>query len=220
LYTEFTDDTEKRLELRKKKKQKVLLREIRASPCSKKGNPMNAIRKFFRYLNKYFMVPAFKLGFAPFMGNPFSGYIMVLKTIGHKSGLTRYAPVNYAIHNGNVYCLSGFGKIAHWYKNLSANPQIEMIMPSGTVAGNAVTVTGADERLTLMRQILKNSGFASFMSGINAFTISDEDLLEKGSDMIVIHITPNGIFAGEADPGGWLWLWLIIIAIIVLVLIF
>ena len=144
------------------------------------------------------------------MGNPISGYIMVLKTIGHKSGLTRYAPVNYAIHGGNIYCLSGFGEIAHWYKNLTTNPQIEMIMPSGTVAGNAVTVTDADEKLSMMRQILKNSGFAAFTAEYNPFTISDEDLQEKGDEMVVIRIAPNGTRSGAADPGGWLWLWLML----------
>ena len=179
---------------------------------------MNALRFIFRLLNKYFMVPVFKLGLGPFVGNPFSGYIMVLKTIGHKSELTRYAPVNYAIHNGNIYCLSGFGKLAHWYKNLTANPQIEMIMPSGTVAGNAVTVTDADEKLSMTRQILKNSGFAAFTAGYNPFTISDEDLREKGDEMVVIRITPNGIRSGAADPGGWLWVWLTIAAIVLIVI--
>jgi len=148
------------------------------------------------------------------MGNPISGYIMVLKTIGNKSGLMRYAPVNYAIHEGKIYCLSGMGKIAHWYKNLSANPKVEVILPSGIISGEAVTVTDADERLSLMRQILKNSGFASFMSGINAFSISDADLLKKGEEMIVIRISPDGIVAGSADPGGKLWLWVTIITIV------
>ena len=181
---------------------------------------MKTLRFIFRLLNKYFMVPVFKMGLAPFVGNPISGYIMVLKTIGHKSGLTRYTPVNYAIHEGNVYSLSGFGKLAHWYKNLSANPQIEMIMPSGTISGNAVTVTGADEKLRMMRQILKNSGFAAFTAGYNPFTISDEDLREKGAEMVVIRITPNGIRSGAADPGGKLWVWLTIVTVIALLLIF
>ena len=178
------------------------------------------LRHIFRLLNKYFMVPAFRWGFGPFMGSPISGYIMVLKTIGHKSGLLRYAPVNYAIHEGNIYCLSGFGKIAHWYKNLTANPQVEVIMPSGTVSGDAVTVIDEDEKFPLMRQILKNSGFAGFLAGYNAWTISDEELREKGKEMVVIRIEPKGIFAGAAVPGGKLWLWLTIAAIALIVILF
>ncbi|MEW5717100.1 MAG: hypothetical protein AB1817_00590 [Chloroflexota bacterium] len=61
----------------------------------------------FSYLNRYFMVPMFRLGFGPWIGAPFGGYIMVLKVIGRKTGKTRYALVNYASENGNVYCLAG-----------------------------------------------------------------------------------------------------------------
>ena len=52
------------------------------------------------------------------------------------------------------------------------------------------------------------------MSGINAFSISDADLLKKGEEMIVIRISPDGIVAGSADPGGKLWLWVTIITIV------
>ncbi|MBT7189187.1 MAG: nitroreductase family deazaflavin-dependent oxidoreductase [Anaerolineae bacterium] len=179
---------------------------------------MNILRLIFRLLNKFFMIPVFKLGLGPFMGNPISGYIMVLKTIGHKSGLTRYAPVNYAILDGNIYCLSGFGKLAHWYKNLAANPNIEMILPSATLLGKAATVMDADEWLRATRQILKNGGFAGFLAGYNAWTITDEELREKGKDMVVIRISPEGIYGGAADPGGKLWLWLTI-AVIALIII-
>ena len=173
------------------------------------------LRRIFRMLNKYFMVPAFRLGLGPLMGSPPSGYIMVLKTIGRKTGLVRYAPVNYALIDGYIYCLSGFGKAAHWYKNLQANPQLDLILPSATLSGMAATVTDQDEWLTACRQILKNSGFAGFLAGYNAWTISDNDLLDKGGEMVVLRITPNGVFAGAADPGGKLWLWLTLATILV-----
>lgn len=71
----------------------------------------NLLRRFFWYLNRYLMVPMFRLGLGPVIGNPLSGYIMVIKTSGRKSGITRYSPVNYAILNGSVYCLSGYGRL-------------------------------------------------------------------------------------------------------------
>ena len=49
------------------------------------------MRSVFRVLNKFFMVPMFRLGFGPFFGNPFSGFIMVMKTIGRKTGKMRYS---------------------------------------------------------------------------------------------------------------------------------
>ncbi len=99
------------------------------------------LRRAFGYLNRYLMVPLFRLGLAPFIGSPFGGYIMVLKVIGRKTGKLRYTPVNYAIADGNVYCLAGFGAISDWYRNLLAYPNIEAMMPGGTIAGIADTVT-------------------------------------------------------------------------------
>ena len=87
---------------------------------------MNALRKVFWFLNRFFMVPAFRLGLAYFICNPIFGYIMVIKNTGRKSGKLYHTPTNYAIINGYVYCLSGFGRKAHWYLNLKANPEVEI----------------------------------------------------------------------------------------------
>ena len=64
------------------------------------------MRRLFWFLNKFFVVPIFRLGLGPWFGNPFSGYIMVLKAIGRKTGKIRFTPVNYTIYQGNVYCIS------------------------------------------------------------------------------------------------------------------
>jgi deazaflavin-dependent oxidoreductase (nitroreductase family) len=169
----------------------------------------NKARHSFGYLNRYFMVPMFRLGFGPFMGTPFSGYIMVLKTIGKKTGKVRYAPVNYAIEN--VYCLAGFGKISDWYRNLLAHPNIQVIMPSGAITGIADQVIDSEERLRVIRQILINGGFAGFAYGYDPRTASDEKILETTGDIPVIRIRPTGIASGASDPGGWMWIATILI---------
>jgi deazaflavin-dependent oxidoreductase (nitroreductase family) len=165
----------------------------------------NTERRVFRYLNRYFMVPAFRAGLGAFIANPFTGYIMVLKTIGHKSGQERYTPANYAIRNGAVYCLAGFGQTAHWYRNLQANPRVELMLPNGNLSGWAEEVTDPDERLGAIRQVLKNGGFAGFFFGFNPFTASDKTLVERCANIPVMRIRPAGIQGGPADPGGWWW---------------
>lgn len=164
------------------------------------------LRRAFGYLNRYLMVPMFRLGLAPFLGSPLGGYVMVLKTIGRKTGKVRYTPVNYAIANGNVYCLAGFGTISDWYRNLLAHPNIEVMMPSGVIAGTADTVTDPDERLRIIRQILINAGFAGFFYSYDPRTISDQRLLDSTRNAPVICIRPYGIGSGASDPGGWVWL--------------
>ena len=164
------------------------------------------LRQFFRLFNRYFMVPAFRLGLGPLMGSPFGGYIMIVKTIGHKTGKPRYTPVNYAIMDGNVYCLAGWRQTAHWFRNLRANPKLELIMPGGAVQGIASVVTDPDEWLRATRQVLRNAGLAGFFLGANPFTPSDEVLRDKAGGTPVICIHPMGIGNGAVDPGGWLWI--------------
>jgi len=165
------------------------------------------LRRIFWFINKFFMVPMFRCGLGFFMGNPVSGYIMVLKTVGRKTGKTRYSPVNYAIQNGCIYCLSGGRETSDWYRNIKANPQIEVIMPGGAILGQVTEMTAADERLMLTRKVLQNAGFAGFFEGYNPFTISDEALAVKIGDLPLLRIQPAGLGSGAADPAGWGWVW-------------
>jgi hypothetical protein len=165
------------------------------------------MRRFFWYLNKFFMVPMFRLGFGPFFGNPFTGYIMILKVIGRKTGKLRFAPVNYAILNGKIYCLSGYRQGSDWYRNLSAQPAIEVILPGGALAGTATEITDPVFKTTVIRKILQNAGFAGFMEGYNPYRISDEELARKTADMPLVCIQPAGLGSGASDPAGWAWVW-------------
>jgi len=172
------------------------------------------LRYIFWLINKFFMVPIFRIGIGPFFGNPIWGYMMVLKTIGRKSGKTRYSPVNYAILNGNIYCLAGWGQIADWYRNLISHPAIEIILPGRTLAGVAEEVpAAATERIPALRKVLQAGGFAGFLFGANPYTASDEELAEKTEGLPLVCIRPYGVGSGACDPGGWLWI-VVLIALI------
>lgn len=174
------------------------------------------MKLFFKFLNRYLMVPLFRLGFGPLMTNPLSGYIMVMKTIGRKSGKVRYVPVNYTIWKGDVFCLSGGRKSADWYKNLLANPEIEIIMPGGAIFSRVDSPYQGEDRLKIIRQILKNAGFAGFFEGYNPWKISDEELEQKAADIPVIRIQPTGLGAGASDPHGWAWISFTVIVILII----
>jgi deazaflavin-dependent oxidoreductase (nitroreductase family) len=169
-------------------------------------------------MNKYFMVPMFQLGFGPIFGNPLSGYIMVLKTIGRKTGKIRYVPVNYTIYRGNVYCISGWRKLADWYRNLQAHPEIEILLPGGTVFAHMDEICNPDEKGLVARQVLKNAGFAGFFEGYNPFTISDVELKQKTADLPVLRFRPLGVGNGPSDAGGWAWIWSVVVTVILVVL--
>jgi deazaflavin-dependent oxidoreductase (nitroreductase family) len=174
------------------------------------------LRLILKFVNMFFMVPLFRIGLGSFVGNPITGYIMILKTIGRKTGKERYVPVNYAILDGNIYCMAGFGKSTHWYRNLQSQPNIEIIIPSGSLAGVAEDATNSAEATRILRQILKNSGFAGFFAGFNPFIISDNQLRSKTKDFPLIRIRPTGVGSGAGDAGGWLWILSLVVSVIVL----
>ncbi len=173
----------------------------------------DAVRKFFRYLNRYFMVPMFRLGLGPFMGNPLTGYIMVIRSTGRKSGKTRFAPVNYAILNGCVYCMAGWGRLSDWYRNLQANPQVELLLPAGAIRGAAETVSDPAERRLALRRILQSAGFAALFEGFNPYNTSDEEMERRVGDLPVVRIRPNGLASGPSDGGGWAWISLLTLSL-------
>jgi deazaflavin-dependent oxidoreductase (nitroreductase family) len=176
------------------------------------------MRRIFHFLNKFFMVPMFRLGLGPFFGNPLTGYIMVLKAIGRKTGKVRYAPVNYAFKGGNIYCISGGRKSSDWYRNLMAFPEIDVILPTGAIFGRVEEVTNPAERQGVIRQILINAGFAGFFEGYNPFTITDEELACKTSDVPILRIRPLGVGSGASDPGGWSWVWTCVFTVALIIL--
>jgi len=174
------------------------------------------MRRIFWFLNKFFMVPMFRLGFGSVFGNPFTGYIMVMKPIGRKSGVIRYAPVNYTIHNGDIYCISGGRKTSDWYLNLMATPEIEIILPGGTVFARVDEVPDPEVRRVVIRQILKNAGFAGFFEGYNPFTITDDELMQKSADLPLLRFHPLGLGSGAFDSGGWAWICLFVVTIVLI----
>jgi deazaflavin-dependent oxidoreductase (nitroreductase family) len=178
------------------------------------------LRQAFRLLNRWFMVPVFRSGLGSAMVSPPAGYIMVLSTIGHKTGRLRHTPVNYALIDGDVYCIAGFGTLAHWARNLAAVPEAEVQLPAAKFWGTVQTVTDEATRLRVGRQILKNAGFAGFFLGFNPFTTSDDRLARGIAGVPVLRITPARVVPAAFDPGGAGWIvstlgWILLVGLLI-----
>ena len=101
-----------------------------------------AVHDGFIAVNNYVSVPALKMGLGRYMSNPATGYLMILRTRGRKSGEMRDAPLGYTIVGDHVYCIAGFGRPTHWFQNVLADPHVEVILPSRAFSGLAEEVTG------------------------------------------------------------------------------
>ena len=165
------------------------------------------LRRGFTYLNR-FMLLVWRLGLGSY-GNPSKrgGAIMVLTHTGRKTGLRRRTPVNYAIVDGELYCTAAFGQYAHWYRNMLANPDVEVWLPDGWWAGVAEDVSDSPQRLHLLRQVLIGSGFAAYAAGIDPHAMSDEEMDNVTSTYRLLRIRRTEPRTGPDGPGDLAWVW-------------
>jgi deazaflavin-dependent oxidoreductase (nitroreductase family) len=159
----------------------------------------------FLIFNRYYTVPAVKLGLAPLHANPVTGPFMLLRTRGRTSGRIREAPLGYVILDGCVYCCAGFGPRTQWYRNIRADRRVEVVLPAAAFAGVAEEVIDIDELDRAWRALLRAMGLLgrSLVADVNS--ASAEELRSRTANLPLIRIRPTGIAAGPSDPGGWLW---------------
>jgi deazaflavin-dependent oxidoreductase (nitroreductase family) len=165
------------------------------------------LRSIFKQFNRFMML-IWRLGLGRW-GNAtkYGGYVMVIRHTGRKSGLARHTPVNYAVVNGDIYCVAAFGKSADWHRNLQANPEVELWLPDGRWAGTAEDATDADDATALLRQVIVASGFAGPLFGVNPKKLSDEDFEKLLKDYRLIRIRRTVPVTGPGGPGDLAWIW-------------
>jgi deazaflavin-dependent oxidoreductase (nitroreductase family) len=172
---------------------------------------LDTYAKTFKYLN-IFMLWMWRLGLGPIinMAPGSIGQIMVLVHIGRKSGKKCHTPLNYTILDKQVYCMAGFGSQSQWYKNILANPRVEVWLPDGWWVGQAIEVTVSDNRAETLRSILIASGFAApVLEGIYPTELNDEELeaLLLKHDYRLLRIDRTAACTGTGGPGEYAWLW-------------
>lgn len=165
------------------------------------------LRRIFKSFNR-FMILLWRLGLGSWgNGTRYGGYVMVIKHIGRVTGLTRYTPVNYAVVNGNVYCTAGFGRVSDWYRNIMANPQVEIWLPHERWAGEAVDVSEMEGGTQILREVIIASGFAGPLFGVDPRKLSDDDLKRLLDSYRLIQIKRTEALTGRGGPGDLAWVW-------------
>jgi len=161
----------------------------------------------FRWANRHVMLPMLRhRRVGAWVGSPLIGYFLMLTTTGRRSGLPRQTPLNYAILDGQIYVLSGFGARADWYLNLTADPRVTLVLPGRTLRGAAAPVLDPVEAERAALAVVRNCGFALVFEGINPLTVTDEQLREQLAGRPVVRIsTADPIRPGRHDPGSRSW---------------
>jgi deazaflavin-dependent oxidoreductase (nitroreductase family) len=169
-------------------------------------------RQGFKYLNK-FMLSMWRLGLGNWMNiwPDVIGQIMVITHVGRRTGVHHKTPVNYAIVDGEVYCVSGFGEISDWYKNILEDPNVEVWLPDGWWAGIAEDISDHEQFLPLVREVMIGSGFAAWLAGLQPKRMSDVELERMTLDYKLIHIRRDVERTGPGGPGELSWIWPVIV---------
>lgn len=149
---------------------------------------MQTLRRFFHSMNR-FMVFMWKLGLGRMINCWPAGFgrIMVIRHRGRKSGREYLTPVNYAIVENEIYSTAGFGPKTDWYRNLLADPCVELWLPQGKRQARATDVSDSPRRMQLLRAIIIASGFAGPLMGVDQRKLTDARIAEIGKDYRLMH---------------------------------
>lgn len=169
---------------------------------------LQATRKGFRYFNRA-MILFWRLGLGQWVNAAprTGGQIMVLTHTGRKSGRVYRQPLNYALVDNELYCVAGFGASSDWYKNILANPRVQVWLPDGWWEGSARDASDAPNRVQLVRAVLIASGFAAPAAGIHPTRMSDAELAAATQTYRLIHIQRVAPRTGRDGPGDLAWVW-------------
>lgn len=101
------------------------------------------------------LITEFRANGGKLSGQLANSHILLLTTIGAKSGQQRTIPLGYGTDGDRLIVIAAnAGAPAHpdWYHNLSANPSVTVELGSERFAARATTAEGADrERLLAQR---------------------------------------------------------------------
>ncbi|HEX4897373.1 MAG TPA: nitroreductase/quinone reductase family protein [Candidatus Limnocylindrales bacterium] len=171
---------------------------------------LRPLQRGFLVLNGGFMAPLIRLGFGWLVGNPLTGHVMLLRTRGRRSGLLREAPLGYVIRDGAVYCVAGYGEPTPWFRNLVADPNVEVVLPTRRFQGRAEPVTDPGEWLRTYRALIASFGVLGRAVVGDVRRLDDATLLDRHRSLPVVRITPRygdaPLVAGPFDPGGSGWI--------------
>jgi deazaflavin-dependent oxidoreductase (nitroreductase family) len=167
---------------------------------------LGPLQKAFGPLNRWLVAPAVRAGLGPLFSTPLTGSMMLLRTTGRRSGLQREAPLGYVIRDGSVYCCAGFGRRTAWYRNLVADPRVEVILPTSAIAGLAETVTDPAEWGRVFPAYLRALGLIGRLTLGDVRTADEDRLAAIRAQLPLVRIRATGLASGPADPGGGMWI--------------
>jgi len=169
---------------------------------------LDRIRRSLRGMNRgMLLVWRLGLGWTAEIWPAGFGRLMVIEHVGRRTGTRYRTPVNFTRRDGAVYCLAGFGPRTDWLRNLAAAPDTAVWLPEGRWAARAEAADDHPERLDVLRSVLRDSGFAARLIGLDHRAISDEALAGACAGYRLVRFVLLGREDAPGGPGDLAWVW-------------
>jgi len=121
-----------------------------------------------------------------------SGKVLLLTTIGRRTGKLRVAPLDYEEEDGIFYLIPNQGTHATWYRNLIAHPEVTIQVGGRRMEAIATPVTDVRKRARVLRLFAARRWAWSVKQNYGIPPrASDEDLLELAPRRAVVAVHPR-----------------------------
>lgn len=135
---------------------------------------------------------AYAIGLGAFAGR----FVLLLTTIGRRSGRLRVTPLIYAQREGLLYLASARGPSADWVLNLQANPTVDVQIGRRRFRGRASLVRDLRQAVDFFQIQLQRApgafGLLMRAEGLSARPTEDElEQLARRRPLVVIHPEPR-----------------------------
>ncbi len=141
------------------------------------------------------------------LGNFFGRWLAVLTTTGRVSGRPRHTVLEPIHIDGTIYLLSAWGKQAHWYKNVSADPYVTLQTGAGAIRGIARRVTEDAELIRLFWHMSKGNLFWEVYLEMWDISPTLPDLLAQKERLHILRIDPTETPAPSPIEADLRWMW-------------
>lgn len=173
----------------------------------------------FLALNRWMAAPLLRAGLGAWAGTPIGGYVLLLRARGRTSGAVRDVPLSYLVTDGAAWVCAGFGERTQWYRNVAADPRVEVLLPGRAVACVATDGRDPTVRVRVLPALVRAVGLPGMLGGVR-LGASDAEILEAYAWIPLVRLRPLGdpLVAGPDDPGGTAWIWrqAVVVALVLL----
>jgi deazaflavin-dependent oxidoreductase (nitroreductase family) len=136
---------------------------------------------------------AYALGLGPLIGR----LILLLTTTGRKTGRARVTPLQYEAQGDTIYVGAARGAQADWYRNVVANPQVEVRVKNRRFRGRAEPITDPARIADYLElRVQRHPRMVAAMlrtHGLTAFPPSRADLEQLATVLAVVAIRPEEV---------------------------